>query len=52
MLETATIRAATLGASIDADAIIQPALLKIDVQEFELEALEGCKELLPQFRWA
>ena len=27
-------------------------LLKIDVQGFELEALEGCKELLPQFRWA
>jgi FkbM family methyltransferase len=52
LLQTATIRAATLGASIDAEAIIQPALLKIDVQGFELEALEGCKDLLPQFRWA
>lgn len=52
LLETTTIRAAPLGASIDTDAIIQPALLKIDVQGFELEALEGCKELLPQFRWA
>ncbi len=51
LLETATIRAATLGASMDADAIIQPAFLKFDVQGFELEALEGCKELLPQFRW-
>ncbi|MBT6289978.1 MAG: FkbM family methyltransferase, partial [Rhodospirillaceae bacterium] len=46
------IRAAPLGASIEADAIAKPALIKIDVQGFELEALEGCKELLPQFRWA
>lgn len=51
-LQTATIRAAPLCVSISADAIIQPALLKIDVQGFELEALEGCKELLPRFRWA
>ncbi|MFP6736142.1 MAG: FkbM family methyltransferase [Rhodospirillales bacterium] len=51
-LETATIRAAPLGTSIEAAAIAQPALLKIDVQGFELEALEGCKDLLPQFRWA
>ena len=52
LLETATIRAAPLGMSIETAAIAQPALLKIDVQGFELEALEGCKDLLPQFRWA
>jgi FkbM family methyltransferase len=39
LLQTATIRLAPLSASIEAAAILQPALLKIDVQGFELEAL-------------
>jgi FkbM family methyltransferase len=31
--------------------LIQPALLKIDVQGFELQCLEGCRELLPHFQY-
>jgi len=35
---------------LDADAILPPALLKIDVQGYELEALRGCEPLLDRFR--
>lgn len=31
--------------------IVRPALLKLDVQGFELSALEGCGELLERFDW-
>lgn len=31
--------------------IIRPALLKLDVQGFELEALRGCEDLLHRFAW-
>lgn len=51
LLETATIRVAPLRTFIEADGINEPALLKIDVQGFELEALNGCLDLLPRFRW-
>ena len=33
------------------DDIEQPALLKIDVQGFEKDVLEGCKTLLPCFSY-
>lgn len=31
--------------------ITPPALLKLDVQGFELQALAGCEDLLPRFAW-
>ena len=31
--------------------IVGPALLKLDVQGFELEALRGCESLLSRFQW-
>lgn len=33
------------------DDIVSPALLKLDVQGFELEALRGCESLLSLFSW-
>jgi len=30
---------------------LSPALLKLDVQGFELEALKGCEDLLHCFAW-
>lgn len=38
-----------LGDFLDASDLVAPALLKIDVQGFELEALRGCSPLLPCF---
>jgi FkbM family methyltransferase len=34
---------------VKADEIVEPALLKLDVQGFELEALKGCETLLTRF---
>jgi FkbM family methyltransferase len=34
---------------VSATDIVSPALLKLDVQGFELEALKGCEILLPRF---
>ena len=31
--------------------ICSPAMLKLDVQGFELEALQGCESLLSEFEW-
>jgi FkbM family methyltransferase len=36
---------------IDEARITQPAVLKIDVQGFELETLKGCESLLHHFSW-
>jgi FkbM family methyltransferase len=46
---TLDVRVAPLGAFLDAEFIIAPAMLKLDVQGFELEALQGCESLLPRF---
>lgn len=45
------IRVACLDEHLAAEAIMAPALLKLDVQGFELQALEGCEDLLPCFSW-
>ena len=36
---------------VKADEIISPAMLKLDVQGFEYEALIGCESLLQHFDW-
>ena len=46
---TAIVRVAPLREFISAAKIEAPALLKVDVQGFELEALRGCEDLLDQF---
>ena len=42
-----TVAVRRLDEMLDADAIVRPVLLKIDVQGFEVEALRGCAPLLP-----
>ncbi len=41
----------TLEACIEEHLILDPALLKLDVQGFELSALQGCGRLLERFRY-
>ena len=48
---TATIRAVRLADALPAAHIEAPALLKLDVQGFELQALAGCEDLLDRFAW-
>lgn len=48
---TANVRVSRLAEYVDSEAIEAPALLKLDVQGFELQALAGCEELLDRFAW-
>ena len=48
---TATIRVVRLADALPAADIEAPALLKLDVQGFELQALAGCEALLDRFDW-
>ena len=49
--ETRMIHVAPLKNIISVDDIQEPALLKIDVQGFEMEVLRGCEELLERFQY-
>jgi methyltransferase, FkbM family len=46
---TETIRVEPLSTFVTAEDIVSPALLKLDVQGYELKALKGCGALLPLF---
>jgi FkbM family methyltransferase len=46
---TETIKVGRLADFVAAKEIVPPALLKLDVQGFELEALKGCEDLLKGF---
>jgi FkbM family methyltransferase len=48
---TTTIRVLRLADALPAAEIAAPALLKLDVQGFELQALAGCEEVLERFDW-
>lgn len=48
---TRTIRVCRLEELLKQDQVISPALLKLDVQGYELEALCGCGNLLSRFYW-
>lgn len=48
---TATIRVVRLADALQAAHIEAPALLKLDVQGFELQALAGCEAMLDRFDW-
>lgn len=48
-VRTETIRVGRLSDFVPAEDIKTPALLKLDVQGFELEALRGCEDLLQRF---
>ena len=48
---TVNVRVAPLGTFINESDITAPAMLKLDVQGFELDALRGCESLLHKFDW-
>jgi len=50
-IETLDVRVAPLDAFVDKNDILAPAMLKLDVQGFELDALRGCESLLSRFEW-
>lgn len=48
-VSTIVVRVAPLETFVKADEIVSPAMLKLDVQGFEYEALCGCESLLARF---
>ena len=50
-VRTETVRVGRLSEFVSAQEIVPPALLKLDVQGFELEALKGCEDLLARFSY-
>lgn len=50
-VETTDVRVAPLDTFVADGDIISPAMLKLDVQGYELDALRGCESLLGRFKW-
>lgn len=50
-VRTEMVRTAPLSEFLDGDSIEEPALLKLDVQGYELEALRACGDLLDKFTY-
>jgi FkbM family methyltransferase len=50
-VRTETVRIAPLSELLGNESIDEPALLKLDVQGYELEALRACEELLERFEF-
>lgn len=48
-MRTETIKVRRLADFVSPEEVVPPALLKLDVQGFELEALRGCEDLLARF---
>ena len=48
---TADVRVGLLEEFVETDELRSPAMLKLDVQGFEYEALIGCESMLPRFNW-
>jgi len=46
---TETVKVGRLSDFISAKEVVSPALLKLDVQGYELDALRGCSELMQEF---
>lgn len=50
-VRTETVRTAPLSEFLDGNTIVEPALLKLDVQGYEMEALRACGDLLANFAY-
>jgi FkbM family methyltransferase len=50
-VRTETVRTGPLSEFVDGSSIEEPALLKVDVQGYELEALRACGDLLDKFAY-
>jgi FkbM family methyltransferase len=50
-IDKIVVKTASLNELVPEKAILSPALLKLDVQGFELDCLKGCESLLKNFKW-
>lgn len=50
-VDTIEVHVAPLNSVMNEDDIDEPAMLKLDVQGFEMDALLGCESLLHKFEW-